>query len=208
MMSSLDFFQSQPDYENFSPYLAVDDDEVPQFIEPPFKPNYDTAIVVDGTPVTTRDKIQKLNGALLQVFNQLHASLTVDDIYLPTDALGSTCGFCFINFPNRLSDEAMASAQGFALGKNVFRFSRYSDLDKYASLPLEFLPSAPPEFKPRPDPTDWLCDPLGRDQFVIRHAKETEVFWSNMSNEDPVHVYGGERVRLIVLFCLSLVLPV
>lgn len=196
-MSAMDFYMSQSDYEHFAPYLSLDDDgfQLP-FQAPEFAPNYDSAIIVDGTPITTTDKVPKLLQALLKVFIQFSPSLRVEDFELPIDpATGSTLGFCFINFANKYEAEAaILNAQGFLFGKNVFKLSPYSDLDKYKSLQQEFVPPQLPEFKPRPDPTDWLCDLLGRDQFAIRYAKETEVYWANMSNEDPVLVYGGERV--------------
>jgi len=60
-------------------------------------------------------------------------------------------------------------------------------------MPEEFVPSDPPPFKPRPDPTSWLTDPQCRDQYVARFGTKTEISWANLTGEEPTKVYGGER---------------
>lgn len=197
-MEDIEYYRSQPDYADIAPYLSLDPDGYePDLSLPKFEPDYESSIVVDGTPITTTDKVPKLLGALLKVFIQFCPNLTVDDIELPVDSsTGSTYGFCFIKFESKdQAERAVELAQGFAMGKNIFKLSKYADLIKYGSLSDEFVNPTLPSFKPRPDPTDWLCDPLGRDQFVVRYAKETEVYWASASNEEPVPVYCGEHEK-------------
>lgn len=197
-VSDLDYYKSQPDYNDIEKYLEFDDiGFIPTFDLPTFKPNYDSAIVIDGTPITTVDKVEKLLSVILKLFVQFSPTLSVNDIYLPIDpTTNETYGFCFIKFPSKKeADMAIESAQGFKMGKNYFKISKYSDLDKYADISDEFIPPPLPDFKPRPDPTDWLCDSLGRDQFALRYGKETDVYWMNTSGEEPSPVYCGEREK-------------
>lgn len=64
----------------------------------------------------------------------------------------------------------------------------------------------------------WLLDEQGRDQFVLRHGNDTEIFWS-----DPVRQagqlgrelkYGGDKqkqggkVRRLLLVCMLMFVSV
>lgn len=196
-MADLAFYQSQADYDVISSYLELDPiGFVPKFDLPKFQPNYDHCLIVDGTPVTTSDKASKLLAALHKIFVQFSSSLQMEDIELPLNENGNTCGFCFVKFQSKAEAElALQTVQGFAMGKSIFRISSYADFEKYLSINEEFVPSTPAPFKPRLDPTEYLCDNLGRDQFAIRYAKETEVYWANTTAEDPTPIYCGEREK-------------
>ena len=61
----------------------------------------------------------------------------------------------------------------------------------------EELGFASPELEPcraKADTTSWLEDPCQRDQFAIRHGKETSVHWCD-GREAPVLDYDGPRER-------------
>lgn len=36
---------------------------------------------------------------------------------------------------------------------------------------------------------EWLTDPRGRDEFVVRHGDETEVLWNDAARSQPEDVY-------------------
>lgn len=95
------------------------------------------------------------------------------------------------------ADAAIANTNNFKFdAKHFLKVNAFSDLQKYSSLPEEFIPKEPPVFKPRPDPTSWLSDPRGRDQFVTRYSNETEIYWSStIPDEMPTLEYGGEREK-------------
>ena len=109
----------------------------------------------------------------------------------------NTYGFCFIKFPKKEDAEAAIKiTDGFAIDKkHTFRVTLYTDLDRYASIQEEYVAPPPPVFNKRPDPTLWLTDNASRDQFVIRAATETQIYWANHTGEDPTLVYGGEREK-------------
>lgn len=78
----------------------------------------------------------------------------------------------------------------------MFKVNLYSDLDKFASLSEQYEPKPPPPFNPRPDPTKWLSDPQGRDQFAVRFGSETHVSWASAAvGEDPEVEYDGSREK-------------
>ena len=63
----------------------------------------------------------------------------------------------------------------------------------------------------RRDSNEWLTDADHRDQFVVRHGEETEVFWSmGMQVTNPILSYGGEREKktglnwCVAVACVSL----
>jgi translation initiation factor 3 subunit B len=104
--------------------------------------------------------------------------------------------FCFIKFRSKESvEKAVKSTNNFQLDKkHAFKVNPYSDMYKYSDVPDTYVEPEVPPFVPRPDPTSWLADPLGRDQFAARYGHETEIQWNNAAS-DPELVYGGEREK-------------
>jgi translation initiation factor 3 subunit B len=155
--------------------------------------------VVDGLPKVGQDKRAKLIAIIFKLYSQFASYLVEDaDIHMPADESGMSMGFCFVKFRSGKDAQlAQEKTQGFALSKaNTFTVSMYSDLDKYKSVDEVY--EAPPttEFVAPPNANSWLCDSQGRDQFVLRHGRDTEVFWANTAlGEEPSKVYGGEREK-------------
>lgn len=166
---------------------------------PPFEPDFGCLIIVDNIPKVDPAKLNKLRGVILKTYTQIAEYITGDDIMMPMDpATGQSTGFCFIKFQSK-SEAAIAvqETNGLELTKkNIFKVNLYSDLDKFNKLTEEFVAKDPPPFKPRPDPTRWLSDQMGRDQFVVRHNSETLISWASATvGEDPELEYGGEREK-------------
>ena len=155
--------------------------------------------MVDNLPKTSPEKMEKLQGIILKTYIQIAKYLTEKDIHMPVDpTTGLSCGFCFIKFQSKQEAElAVQETNGLELTKKIaFKVNLYSDIDKYSNVPQVFTPKDPPPFKPRPDPTKWLSDSQGRDQFVIRYGSETHISWASASvGEDPELEYGGEREK-------------
>jgi translation initiation factor 3 subunit B len=199
MSSQLDYLRSLDDYEEIKDYLDLEalEDVVDDKKYPPFEPDFSTSIIVDNIPAVPQDKVAKLTAVLLKVYSQ-NAKITEADIYMPfNEETGTTYGFCFIKF-NTVDEaqHAVKVTQGFAIDKkHSFKVSMYTDLDKYAKIPDEYEQPKAPQHNPRPDPTSWLTDPQGRDQFVARYSHETEIMWANHTGEDPTLVYGGDREK-------------
>mmetsp|Transcript_20849 Transcript_20849/g.35345 ORF Transcript_20849/g.35345 Transcript_20849/m.35345 type:complete len:781 (+) Transcript_20849:34-2376(+) len=197
-MSYMDQIRSLEDYEEIKDYLDLE--ELENFDEsklPSFEPDFSSAIIVDNIPAVPKEKIPKLLTVLMKIYVQI-APISESDIYMPfNEETNTTYGFCFIRYSSKEeASEAVKVTQGFAIDKkHSFKVNLYSDLDKYAKVPDEYEQPKPPAFNTRPDPTSWLADTSCRDQFVVRHGHDTEIFWANHTGEDPTLVYGGEREK-------------
>lgn len=195
--SDLDYYRSQPDYDEFADYLdtapiTIDENELPKFI-----PDYSSAIVVDGIPIVNQEKLPKLHGVLLKIYGQT-APITEADINVPFDpATGLSLGFCFIKFPNKdLAQQAVKVTDGLAIDKkHTFKVNAFSDLDVYGKVNENDKPPTLADFHGRPEVASWLTDSLCRDQFAIRYGKETEIYWANGTGEQPSLQYGAEREK-------------
>lgn len=192
-------FHHLDDYDDIKDYLDLEalQEPIDESSFPEFRADYSSSIVVDNIPVVPQEKIPKLLSVLVKIYAKI-AKVSESDIYMPfNEEAKTTYGFCFIKFSSAEDAEnAIKVTQGFAIDKrHHFKINLYSDLYKYEKLSHEYEPKLPP-FNPRPDPTSWLTDEKCRDQFVVRHNRETEVFWaSTVAGEDPSLVYGGEREK-------------
>jgi len=115
-------------------------------------------------------------------------------LHLPTGPDGSSLGFAFAAFD---SEEAARTCleliNNIKFGKNELKVYPYSSLDTYLTLPEELPPQPEAKYSEGHDLDSWLMD--GREQFVLRHADDTEIFWTDslaLGGEASL-VYGGER---------------
>jgi translation initiation factor 3 subunit B len=92
---------------------------------------------------------------------------------------------------------AVKMLNNYVLDKNhTLKVCLYQEIEDIMNTPDVFTPTSVKEFKPRPDPTSWLNDRHGRDQFIVRHGNETEIYWANdLTGEQPTFIYGGEREK-------------
>jgi translation initiation factor 3 subunit B len=195
--TDLDYYRNQPDYDDFQEYLdttpiVIDEKDLPKFV-----PDYSCAIIVDGIPIVSQDKVPKLYGVLLKIYGQT-AAITDNDICMPIDSeTGLSQGFCFIKFASKEeADNAIKHTNGLAIDKkHTFRVSAFSDLDVYDKIKEDDKPPALTEFHAKPEVSSWLTDSLCRDQFAMRYGKETEIYWANGNGEQPTLQYGAEREK-------------
>jgi len=201
-MSNEDFeyYQQQDDFEDFQPYLDSEPIEIDEQALPAFKTDFSNIIIVDDIPVVaSREKYSKLLTVLLKVYGQVYANVKESDIYMPFDETRSTSfGFCTITFPNAdIAKNAIDLTQGTVLGKNVFKVNLYTDLEIYDKISENDVAPELTNFHARPECDGWLKDPQVRDQFSIRHNRETEIMFMNTTAQDPPSlVYGGEREKV------------
>jgi translation initiation factor 3 subunit B len=198
-MSDFDYYKSAAeDFEDIEEYLPSEPVEIDESQFPEFEPDFSSSIIVENVPAVSKEKIPKLMAVLMKIYGQI-SKITEADIHMPyNDDADMTYGFCFIKFLlKEEAENAIKVTQGLAIDKkHTFKVSMYSDLDHYANVADEYTEVAPQAFNPRPDPTSWLTDPSCRDQFVIRQAHETEIYWANHTGEEPNLVYGGEREKV------------
>ena len=92
--------------------------------------------------------------------------------------------------------QAVKSLTGYAFDKNhtltAIPYMKAIHLDELEEG--EFTQPEPQSFKEKPDTSTWAQDPSQRDQFVIRHAKETIVHWSD-GRHPPIVDYDGSREK-------------
>jgi translation initiation factor 3 subunit B len=196
----MDYYTSLPDYEDIAPYLEVD----PEGFEPTvkiedFKPDFSCFIVIDGLPVVNADRVQKLRDFLMRIYTSVSKNIRADDLYFNVDATtGKTPDFAFMKFANETdATNAVKLTNNYELDKkHTLQVCMYKDVEDIMNTPEEFVPGYLKPFEPRPNPTSWLNDRQGRDQFIVRHSNETEIYWSNdMVGEMPSYLYGGEREK-------------
>jgi translation initiation factor 3 subunit B len=115
-------------------------------------------------------------------------------MHMPKDESQMTMGFAFIQLPSEEdAKRAVAATDKWQLTKkNVFAVNLYTELERYRALPDVYVAPAARQQSVQTNLTAWLSDPAARDQFVLRHADQTEVFWSEGAGL-PVLDYGGER---------------
>ena len=98
----------------------------------------------------------------------------------------------------------MKHLNGFQLDKNhtfvVMHFDAVKDL---ANLPTEYSPPALPEYAGDNDVHWWLRDNAFRDQFCLRYALETEIYWG-MKN--IIHTQTDQIEQQVCRLCVAQVL--
>ena len=62
-------------------------------------------------------------------------------------------------------------------------------LSRGSQVSPEYTKLAQKEYKPRENLQSWMMDERGRDQYVIRYADETEVYWNDGAHKRSEEVY-------------------
>lgn len=182
------------EYPELRDYLSDDDDQEPDFERLAVNDSFDAVITVCNLPVVPQAKFDKLRSVLQKIFLQMGK---IKRLEMPMDPDGSkTAGFAFIEFEKaEEARQAVELTNGYALDKShVFKVQPYAHLLKLGALPSSYQEPEYREFTPRLNPSSWLSDPAHRDQFVVRHANETELHWCEKGSA-PLLEYGGEREK-------------
>lgn len=198
-LTELEYYQQNcEDWENIQQYIDLDpaDYEVSYQI-PPFKPNYNNAVVIHGLPIVESSKLEKLVDRLVDIFSKISniTPIKKTDAYVPFDEANNTSyGIGFIKLKNETDAAILIQAGEIEFGgRHKFHCTSYPLLEFYHNYSTEIQPIRLPQFHPRPDPASWLTDEKCRDQFVIRHGTETEVFWGNLTGEEPSNVFAADH---------------
>eukprot|EP00823_Brevimastigomonas_motovehiculus_P002935 TRINITY_DN1756_c0_g1_i1.p1 TRINITY_DN1756_c0_g1~~TRINITY_DN1756_c0_g1_i1.p1 ORF type:complete len:703 (+),score=217.81 TRINITY_DN1756_c0_g1_i1:63-2171(+) len=168
----------------------VDVDEKPVKINEDFR----NIVVVDNVPVVEESKVAKLQSVLNKVCSSWG---NIKTFYLPTTKSPvQTCGFAFIEYENaEAAQKAITEGEGKQFGgQHILRVSSYADFEKTMSAKEEYtVPQREEEMKM--ELKDWLLDSMGRDQFLVRHGNDTEVYWGDFRSSMGRLCYGGEREK-------------
>jgi translation initiation factor 3 subunit B len=118
--------------------------------------------------------------------------LRSDGLWMPVDeATTQSKGHCFVEFLTPAEAQAaQEQTDGYKLDKaHVFRVNLVDDFQRFGSVAEEYSPPEAKPFEPRQELMSWLLDARGRDQFAVRFADETEIYWNDGYSKRPEEVY-------------------
>ncbi|XP_058742411.1 eukaryotic translation initiation factor 3 subunit B-like [Vicia villosa] len=168
-----------------------DDEQVLQEENLESDTGFGNIIVVDNTPVVTKEKFAKLEGVLRKVFSKVCA-IKDDGFWMPVDPVTEkTVGYCFVEYNTPQEAElAKENAQGHKLDRShTFIVNMFDDFDRFMRVPDEWAPPPNKEYAPGENLQQWLTDAKARDQFVIHASSDTEVLWNDARHLKPDSVY-------------------
>lgn len=148
----------------------------------------DCLVVVDNLPAVEPAKYEKLCDRVFPRFENAGrvARNPNDDtprIFMAKDGDGNTLGFAFVEYVSpEEAHKAVVSLHGMALSKkHQFWVDTAGALERLQDVPEQFTP--PDDLTVattgHADYKSWLMDERGRDMFMIRHDKETSIFWND-----------------------------
>jgi len=168
---------------------------------PVLRETFDTAVVLTNLPKAPAAKAEKLTKVVSRLVSKIGPLAITENfagLQIPTDpTTGDTLGFAFIEYVSAVdAAQAVKSLADYAFDKNhkltAILYIQALDLEQIEEG--EFTEPEPAPFKEKADTSSWLQDPSQRDQFVVRHAKETVVNWSD-GRHPPIVDYDGAREK-------------
>lgn len=153
--------------------------------------SFSNVLAVDGLPQVQREKYDKLKGVVHKLFSQV-GTLVGNGITMPFDTQAdSSKGFAFVEYAS--PDEAsIAKAQtdNYKLDRShSLKVNLLPDLERYSQVPEEYQPPSSESYNPAEGLGNWLLDPRGRDQFLIRYQDVVEVHWNDGPQSKNQEVY-------------------
>ncbi|GAA0145959.1 hypothetical protein Leryth_013162 [Lithospermum erythrorhizon] len=156
-----------------------------------FDEGFGNIIVVDNLPVVPKDKFEKLEGVVKKIYSQIGV-IKEDGVWMPVDPdTQKTLGYCFIEYNTPQEAElAKEKTHGYRLDKShIFAVNMFDDIEKFMKVPDQWAPPESKPYTPGENLHHWLADEKARDQFVIRAATDTEVYWNDARQLKPDTVY-------------------
>jgi translation initiation factor 3 subunit B len=108
-----------------------------------------------------------------------------------------TRGFCIAQFGSKQdAQRAMEGLNGVALDKlHTLKVIKIDDFEGITDRREEFVYKQTIPRCSRRDHRDWLKDSNCREQFLLRHGNNTEIFWHDTLAGEPQLYYGGDREK-------------
>jgi len=185
--------------------MAIDAEERTRICEEmgerPVKLNEDLGAVVfvDGVPIAPVAKYQKLVQFTLNMFGKLGAKPKGGSMFMPLDEEGkNTKGYCFLEFSSRNeAQEIAAKADKMMFDKShMLRVSTWDDVERTLQTEeKEYEPPQLSDLSSQGNLRSWLLDQFGRDQYLVRHSDETEIWWNDPIRGGRDLVYAGEAQK-------------
>ena len=109
----------------------------------------------------------------------------------------NTLGYAFIEYET--AEEAGKAIQGMnnvAFDKvHTARVCKFDEFERLSNYPDEYCAPTMEDLENKENLRDWLTDENGRDQYVLRYASETEVWFHDPLRRGRQLQYGGEREK-------------
>lgn len=152
--------------------------------------DFSNVVIADGLPITSKKKFQKLVVFTENLFQKL-GDVEDNGVFVPFDEnTGQTLGYAFIAFSSPEEAEKVASKGEVPFDKKIMiKLNLWSDVKKYSSIIAEpYSPPVTPDFDTSRNLRYWMLDQRARDQYVLRHSDDTEIYWN-----DPIK--GGREIQ-------------
>jgi translation initiation factor 3 subunit B len=191
--------QSDPEVMEVAEYLSDNEEDVIEEKEPEID-IASSIVVVDGLPVVPEKKIPKLSKFLFKIYSQF-GEYGEEDFTMPVQD-GKTLGFAFIAYADKdAAKRAIRETDQFEMDKkHTLTVCPFSKLAQWGAEPDEYESPVQEPFRPKEELFSHLTDKLSRDQFVMRYARETEIFWADGRHE-PTLCTNGNREKTGKSWC-------
>jgi len=142
-------------------------------------------IIVDCLPVVPKEKYEKLLVVITKIYSRI-GTVAENGIRMPTDESGGSKGYAFVEFTTpQEAQAAFEQTNGYKLDKShIFIVTPFVDFDRLMATPEEYAPPPATEFTELENLKEWMIDARARDQFVIRHSEETEIYWNELQEPE------------------------
>lgn len=180
------------DDEDLMEYVSDGDDDL-MYEEEEMDKSFPTAVFVCNLPKVGPEKFDKLNKVLKERFLSKYAC---ESSHMPMNPdTNTTDGYLIAQFPSKQdADQAVENLNGVALDKvHTLKVVRMDDFDSITSRSETFKPKQTVQRCSRVDHRDWLKDSQVREQFLLRHGQNTEIYWHDTLAGEPQPYYCGER---------------
>jgi len=169
--------------------------------KPQVNEDFSNVIIVDNIPVIGMSRYERLCNVIRKIFGNF-GTIIPEGLYLPCTEDGkTTTGFAFIEYetPEMAAHAAVQGNNKKLDNRHKMRVNIFTDFDKFAEMTEEYVLPEKEDYQSKTNLKSWLFDEDGRDQFVIRHSTETQVFWNDPfkkpQNDSRELQYGGEREK-------------
>jgi len=189
-------FGEEPDFSDPTDFEddITDEDLMPEIMkqQPKESDGVDSVIVVDGVPVVSGERVEKLKNVIRKIYSKF--GNLVNEHY-PVEEDGRTKGYIFLEFSNHQNAvEAVKSTNNYKLDKqHTFLVNLFSDFDTFENISDEWEEPMPQEYKDQGNLCSWLLDVEAADQFSVIHKGGEEVAIFSNYNPDPVEIQSRPR---------------
>mmetsp|Transcript_67936 Transcript_67936/g.147975 ORF Transcript_67936/g.147975 Transcript_67936/m.147975 type:complete len:709 (-) Transcript_67936:76-2202(-) len=181
--------------EDLLDYISEGDGEAIDDVEEPLSldDSFPSTLFICNLPQVGQEKYQRLMkvvGKPIDLFGQ-------NEKYMPmNETTQTTDGFMIVTYETTEgATRALPVLDGYKLANITLKAVRMDDFEQIVSRREKFEPRRELSHFSRAAFRDWLGDEKGREQILLRHHTETEIYWHDPMAGMPILCYGGEREK-------------